>query len=493
MTAIQELLSTALLGTRGAPLKVSDFPDDIASALPADESTAETKLLDATAIVTLYSRAGVVPRRDIAAPQSSASDRLSECSSRAADILAQIIEAEFQPLLLEWLELAATTSRRPPHRLLPKLLEVAAARKSFRPAVVGVIDERGRWLMQFHSQWQFANASSDIPDEAWHIGNREQRAEVLRIKRARDPAKARELVAQTWKDDAADERAEWIGYFLDGLSEEDEEFLEGCLDDRSSRVREAAADLLARLPNSRFVSRMIQRASAHVRFAPGSAGGLLKLKRSSKASLEVTLPESFDKAMQRDGMTEKPGESLGQKQWWLQQIIGSVPLDFWTKTFDVSAETLVAAAPADFAKVFYRGWLRALSRRPVVEWVSPLFSASGSEAVVAPAVLKAIPLSQRETVLKAILTGSEKKFQDLQQILEAWRPLDEPISKRILRGYDLRTILICDAQFYLHPNTLSLFELQIEKNAELPELKKRMDQALSVIAIRRNLHKEFTQ
>jgi hypothetical protein len=35
--------------------------------------------------------------------------------------------------------------------------------------------------------------------------------------------------------------------------------------------------------------------------------------------------------------------------------------------------------------------------------------------------------------------------------------------------------------------------MQITKSLDLPELKRKIDQALSVIALRRELHKEFTQ
>src|SRR5262249_25971781 len=155
--------------------------------------------------------------------------------------------------------LARIAQCRVPHRLLPSLLDAAAAKKELRPVVSAVVDERGRWLMQFNSRWKFASSSSVAVEDVWLEGNRQQRSEILRSVRDQEPAKARVLVESSWKDDAADERAEWVGQMLVGLDATDEPFLESCLDDRSSKVREAAADLLARLPESAFVQRMVQR------------------------------------------------------------------------------------------------------------------------------------------------------------------------------------------------------------------------------------------
>src|SRR5205085_1897528 len=102
---------------------------------------AELQLLDAAAAVTLYTRAGAKPRTGINLHAPAGADRWAECSPAAAEILARVSEESLQPVMMEWLELAAAVERRPPHRLLPALLDAAAARRALRAPVSAVIDE----------------------------------------------------------------------------------------------------------------------------------------------------------------------------------------------------------------------------------------------------------------------------------------------------------------------------------------------------------------
>ncbi len=203
----EELISTALLGTRGTAIRLPSLPDGLAASLPGGSDNSETHFLDPAGAATLYPRAGARTRIGIAGPETCPPDRWRECPTRAADILAQVFAGGLQPLLAEWLQLAQSRNIRPPHRLLPKLLDAAAAKRALQPAISTVIGERGHWLMQFNENWQFSRTSNQSPDDAWHIGNRQQRAEALRTVRQIDAAAARGMIAATWKDDSAEERA----------------------------------------------------------------------------------------------------------------------------------------------------------------------------------------------------------------------------------------------------------------------------------------------
>jgi hypothetical protein len=258
-------------------------------------------------------------------------------------------------------------------------------------------------------------------------------------------------------------------------------------------VREAAADLLARLPSSSLVKRMVERVASLISFESGAAGSLLKLKRPTKPHFNVTLPEALDKTMQRDGIIEKPPEALGPKQWWLLQLISYLPLDYWTQTFGAPAATLVDAAPADYRDVFVKGWLGALARHPVVDWIEPLITAAGSKIKLEPAVLNAVPSAHRAKVLTAILRGPTREAIKLPELIEAWRPLDETLSHLLLEEYDLNMILGVDAYFYLHPRSFDRLEALLSKSPDESPYRRRIDLALSVIGLRRDLHKEFTR
>ena len=491
---IDELLSAALLGTRGSGARVPALPDDLSAALPTAESDAATYLLDAGAAATLFTRAGAKPRSGIALPEVCPADRWPECSNRAADILAQILTGSGEELLMEWLVLAAAAARRAPHRLLTRLLDAAAARRALQPAVSAVIDERGRWLMQFNPRWQFASPTTAEPEQIWQLGNRPQRAAALREVRETNSALARELIAATWQDDGADERVDWVACLALGLSDDDEALLETCLDDRSSRVREAAAGLLARLPNSKFVSRMIERVTPLLAFTPGTAGKLLKLKRPTKPNLEVTLPAEFDKAWQRDGIGEKPTTKIGQKQWWLQQMLGCVPLEHWTRVFGAPADDIVQAAPDDFGTMLREAWLTSYARRPAEDWTAPLVCGEQSTVAWDPELLRAVPAQQRAAVLQALLNrAAQQGYALLTRLVQAWRPLDESVSRTLLDAYDAATIVSCELPLHIDVATLADLEKKLLAAGDAPELRRRLDQALSVIALRRDMHRERTR
>jgi len=490
---MDELVSTALLGTRGATARITTLPDDVANVLPAGAAPAEEMLLDAAAAMALYARAGAKPREGVLLPAPAGADRWAECSSGAAAILAQVLEESMQPLLLEWLTLAARAERRPPHHLLPKLLDAAAARRALRTPVSAVIDERGRWLTQFNLKWQFTGAGDRPPLEQWQLGNRQQRAEALRAVRSSDPELARELITNTWGEDAAELRAEWVEGLLVNLSEADEAFLESRLDDRSARVRAAAADLLCRLPDSRLVARMAARVSPLVTFQPGVEGNVLKLTRGKPASWRVALPEAFDKEMLRDGLVEKPDQSIGPKQWWLQQMIGCVPLDHWTRATGAHATELVGAAGGEFAAVLTRGWLAALARRPVVAWIEPLLAVAGPEVCQAPSVLQAVPLASRHKVMKELSGRVAQNAHLLNSLIEAWRPLDQATSDQLFESFDILALLMSEAHFALHASSIPRWERALTTWRKAAEHQRRVDQVFAILAMRRVLHQEFTR
>lgn len=499
---IDELVATALLGTRTLGLRLPTLPDELASVLPADapgcEADAESRLLDAAAAATVYVRAGRKPRRDVAMPRPCPADRRPECSPAAADILAGLVDAHAtsggeHPLLVEWLTLATAAGVRPPHRLLPRLLDAAATRRAVRGPLAATMDERGRWLAQFNARWQFTAAPDGSPLEAWQVGTRDRRAEALRTIRNTNPAQAREWIAATWKEDSAELRAEWVACLAAGLTGDDEAFLETCLDDRSIRVREAAADLLARLPQSRFVRRMIDRAANLVAFEPGAAGSVLKLSRGKPATWRVALPASFDKELQRDGLTEKPPESFGPKQWQLAQILGCVPLAHWTETYGVAADDLVAAAKGEFAAVFLRGWLAALARIAALDWLGPLLAMAGENVRLPRTVLDAVPPAKRGDVLAIVARGPGRPAADLGDVLAAWRELDETVSLAVLERYDLPTLLFSEAHFHLHPRALERLEALLGRWGKALDHQRRVDQVLAIAATRRTMHRELAR
>ena len=75
----------------------------------------------------------------------------------------------------------------------------------------------------------------------------------------------------------------------------------------------------------------------------GWPSGLVRCVRQPIGSaLAVTPPEECDAAMKRDGIDPKPPAGIGERAWWLDQIVSAAPLDTWS-ALDGSPADLVAA------------------------------------------------------------------------------------------------------------------------------------------------------
>src|SRR5690606_26800642 len=110
-----------------------------------------------------------------------------------------------------------------------------------------------------------------------------------------------------------------------GLGPEDEPLLERALADRRKPVRESAAARLAKLPDSGYVARMLERGLAAIRRAPGR-----------KPRLEIELPAEDDPQLKREAVPVPPRRALGERARLLEAIVTAVPPGAWIDPLDMS-------------------------------------------------------------------------------------------------------------------------------------------------------------
>src|SRR5207302_10561084 len=171
--------------------------------------------------------------------------------------------------------------------------------------------------------WKFVTAYAGAGEDAWRLGGKSQRRGYLTVLRARDPAAARELIAQSWET-AGPERVMFLSVLAsEGLSLADEPLLEAALDERDAEVRGWAAHLLARLPGSALGQRMARRAL-----------GCLRIEAGVLSEHVVTSPPvQWDNAMRRDGVSPRGGGDLRQlddRTHLLHEVLARTPLRTWT-------------------------------------------------------------------------------------------------------------------------------------------------------------------
>ncbi|CAH0318893.1 hypothetical protein SRABI118_05165 [Massilia sp. Bi118] len=323
----------------------------------AQASEAESTLWLSLGALDLWERSGFVPP---AAPPQTAPDPappedLRPCPPRAEAILPLLLGGLYPASLqAEWLRLLQRHGGHLPPRFLPRLLDTATRQPALRAQLLPVLGERGRWLARMQSEWAWATNGATDEEASWDTGTPEQRLLALRTWRARDPQAARDALAAAWPSEAPEQRAALLPALGVRLSLADEAILEAALDDRRKEVRMAAQRLLASLPGSQLGQRML----AHL--LP-----LLRVEKPwlGKARIELTLPETCDAAMRRDGIGVSAHPGMGEKAGWVVDMLAAVDPHVWEKQFERSPrECLALADNSEFRAVLMRGWSLAALR-----------------------------------------------------------------------------------------------------------------------------------
>ncbi|MEU5162414.1 DUF5691 domain-containing protein [Streptomyces sp. NPDC020875] len=403
----EDLVTAALLGT--------DRREPPPSTLTPGKD-APTALLDAAAVHTVRRRAGLRPATAAPRPDPAPADDRPELPPAAHRRLRQFLTDRAAPaaggrrgaapdlteLLPQWLAAANEHGYRAPAPLLPALLDAARARADLRPQTLTFAGARGLWLARFNPDWKYAlrgavGGSVLLPaaDDAnavqqlWEEGLFAERVALLESIRTVAPARALAHLTGTWRTERAEDRLMFLDTLRTGLSDNDENFLEHTLGDRSRNVRAAAAELLSALPRSAFAERMATRAAACVR--PGTAPD----------TITVDAPRECDTGMQRDGVAPNPPTGRGKRAWWLSQIVESAPLDVWSRILDGRAPgEIVTLTVADgWADELHTAWCRAAVRQRDAEWARALLGAPAASPETGPGTAS---LSERAKLLNIL-------------------------------------------------------------------------------------------
>jgi hypothetical protein len=397
-----ELLAAALVGTARRPwtgpavrvgdrdLTIGASPVSATASGPAPEGASEPAgtLLTAAAVALTYRRAAATPTAGLSPVPAAPAEVLRPVPPAAAARLHRVLGGaavpggvqEHQDLLRVWLRAAAAFGGVAPPGPLPALLDVGRRDIGLRPVLAQVTGRRGQWLAAQRADWRYlldeapasahaaepaaADGAATTGSEAWETGSGGERlAHLLRLRRT-DPAAGRELLAGTFTGESADDRARFVAALATGLSEADDGFLDGVLDDRRKPVRDAALALLRRLPGSGLGRRMTARATACVQ---------LDRRLLGRDRLVVDPPQEADAALHRDGVPAKPPKGAGVRAWLLEEIVAATPLGTWTSGLGRPPAAILKLADGDDWQIpLVRGWARAAIAQHDGAWATAL-------------------------------------------------------------------------------------------------------------------------
>jgi len=179
-----------------------------------------------------------------ALPSPYTHDPQPAMSAAAAELLKSF-DVKRPYLLEEWLRVAFAHGKRVPESHAPDLLTLSEqTQPALGALVVGV---RGRWLATQLGKWTYAAFQLD-DDSAWRTGAFVTRKTFLGAVRLLEPERARQLLAETWEREPAQQRADLLDALIHNLSEADLPFLSQVAQvDRALSVRERANGLIERL------------------------------------------------------------------------------------------------------------------------------------------------------------------------------------------------------------------------------------------------------
>ena len=493
----QDILKTAIIGTERNALSLPVRSDALGNLLENfDANERESHLLNAAATVTLYERAGQLPAKELKPlPIICEDEVLLPCSKNSKNHLSVMsVNDEYRVFQNEWFTALVTAGKCVPEESLPDLLNRGKADPYLQKSIVKAIGKRGHWLSKQNPEWDFVTI--ELAESDWEIGTKKSRLSLLEKLRSTDPARARELVATTWNQETQEDREAFISTFKIGLSLADESFLEAALDDRRKDVRKKAADLLAHLPESAFVKRMIDRVKPLFAF---------------KHQIEVTLPDTCDKAMKRDGIEPKPLYSnVGEKAWWLHQMLSLIPPDTWVAESGWSINQLIQAAQnSEWKKVLIESWTKANRLSRDLLWAEALYAAQIGEDGALD-VLRIFSPERKEELITELLQQDPSLLSNFQKnkkyVMAYWVNWSATFTKQFVESICFHAQ--ADAfktEYWWKPyliNTSIHFDFETipevitrlsQMNSSLPEPLDVLDSLIAALTFRYEAIKEITQ
>ncbi|MFC8369356.1 DUF5691 domain-containing protein [Streptomyces sp. NPDC057239] len=449
----EELVTTALLGTdRRTPAGSAPGPD------------APSALLDAAAVATVRRRAGLRPAPAAERPRPAPEDPRPPLPSAAARRLTMLLAdrpgaagggrrgaaPDLIELLPQWLAAANARGFAAPPAALPALLDAARGRTDLRPAALRFAGPRALWLARFNPDWRFALRSTpgggtSVPRlhdtegirRLWQEGLFAERVALLTALRSRKPATARELLAESWATERAEDRLMFLDSLRTGLGPDDEPFLEQALADRSRNVRATAAELLSALPGSALAERMAVRAGScvavdHTRDTP---------------TIAVEAPHECDAGMERDGVVARAPAGRGERSWWLGQLVEAAPLGSWSRRLGGRTPREIVALPVadDWQGELHAAWCRAAVRQRDAAWSRALLGEPSAPEAGGPG---AVSLAERAKLLGTLGAAERAEwvagFIETHGLSEAFQllgvcavPWAAPVGRAVVDALDI--------------------------------------------------------
>lgn len=450
---LQGLLEVALVGTQRHSAAAPDALGAIGNLLAGVSASAAPpprQLLQMAGVLAVCARAGYQPSGLATAWPAAPLDASASSKGHLADaVLRPILLDGPQRLQIQALTRLAACGLRLSPALLPTALEMGRRSIALRPALDDALGERGRWLAQQNSAWHYAaGVGAQASDqEQWDLGTPEQRLKLFAHMRHADAAAARDKLVAELKELNAAERTALVPLLAVNLSADDETLLDDLLKkDRSKDVRQAAASLLQRLPASRHALAMAAALEPLVQMERGILSKKWVIDAPTAAD-STWKDEAIDATRPQH---DAQNYTLGERAWWLYQLVRNCPLDWWQQhTGLVPTELLKVSAKSEWQHALARGWLDAAVATQHSLWADALLEnwKLQNRQTDASDLVAVLPLAQRELYWAQNMPSGKQSLSSFLHNILAACPDDYVLSPALSRqlAQTMATALAGDA------------------------------------------------
>lgn len=493
------LISNALLGT-ARMTALPQAPDGSLEKtwLAIDSENPTTAILKALALTRAFQLAGAKTIRLQEGEKTAVTTADNPLPSAAVDLALRLLTGEFSEILPEWMSLATKARCNLPPRILPELLSMGAKNQGLRPAVINLSGERGLWIARRYKEYEWLLDASQVDENAWETGSPFERIAFLRHTRAADPSAAANLISSHWSEEDASMRESILKLVAENPQSCDEPWLETlALKDRRKEIRDLAAVSLVNISTSSFRIRSLERVNYCLKIE----------RRFMKRAITIHPPFAFDPTWAADGIKEKPPTGIGEKAWWLRQLISHVPLDEYPELFDVTEDDLFSITrDKDWQTDVVIGWIesalrypkRALAKKfiPFIANLQPWPANYLNQTQIIQTVLESLSTVDQYEILDKLAKNLQPHFAlDLLARIKTYPPdghgktilsiLDNALSEKTayLTRPQCRALAVC-----IHPNKI---QNQLERLAKLPELSAPAEEFATTLEFRRSMISQF--
>lgn len=493
------LISTALLGTaRMSALPHAPHPSVEKTWQAIDPENAAAAILQALALTRALhlAGAGTVALSDESAV--SPPEKFAPLPAAWVDLALRLLTGEFPEILPEWMRLATAVRRTLPPRALPELLAMATQNKELRPTAITLAGERGLWIARRHSEFQWLLETSEAEEGAWENGSPAERIAWLRQTRSHDPSAAAEIISSHWAAEDAPMRESILRLVSESPHPCDEKWLESlALRDRRQEIRELATKSLVEIPGTSFHTRAAARLRDHLKIE----------RRLLKRFIAIDPPAAFDPTWAADGLKEKPPAGIGEKAWWLRQIVSLIPLDELPGLLDIPADDLFSLSrEKDWQEPLIAGWIESAQRFPTrsltgkfipfLSTLDPWPTGTLAQPQVFQRIMEKLPVAEQYAILDKLAKTLPPPFAlDLLARTASHPPdghgnailsvLDDSLSAstNFLTRPQARALAIC-----IPPSQI---QSHMERLAKLPNLSSVAEEFATTLEFRRTMISQF--